>query len=72
MNNLNRKVFMVGPSLETQGGISSVLSVYMKNFKQSLNLGFIPSYSGENRIKDIIFFAKAIIKVLFINFFTKG
>ncbi len=63
------KVFMVGPSLGTQGGISSVLDIYNRNFKEKLNLSFISSYSGRNRIMDVLMFNGAVLKVLFINVF---
>lgn len=72
MGTLKTKIFMIGPSLKTQGGISSVINIYMKNFKDSLDLNFIPSYSGQNRIKDIALFAGAVLQVLFINIFGKS
>ncbi|MCX7920931.1 MAG: glycosyltransferase family 4 protein [Clostridia bacterium] len=60
------KVFMVGPSFKTQGGISSVLKIYHDNYKSSLKLNFIPSYLGKNRAADFIYFAQAAVRV-FIN-----
>jgi len=72
MRVVKTKIFMIGPSLKTQGGISSVLNIYMKNFKNSLNLNFIPSYSGQSRIKDFALFAGAVFQVIFINIFHKS
>lgn len=72
MLKVNSKVFMIGPSLKTQGGISSVLNIYMKNFKNPLNLSFIPSYSGQSRVKDFALFLGAVIQVFLLNIFTKS
>ena len=58
---------MVGPSLGTQGGISSVLEIYSRNFKDRLNMRFISSYSGKNRIMDMLLFTGAVLKVFFHN-----
>lgn len=59
-------IYIVGPSFKTQGGISSVLSIYNRNFKDSLNMRFIASYSGDLRIKDLLFFSLTLIKVLYL------
>lgn len=64
-------IYQIGPSFMTQGGISSVLSIYNKNFKACLNMRFISSYSGNLRIKDLLFFSLAVLKVLFICIFKK-
>jgi glycosyltransferase involved in cell wall biosynthesis len=65
----NRKepiVYIVGPSFRTQGGISSVLLIYYNHFKDLLNMRFITSYSGNSRIKDLFYFATALLQVFFI------
>jgi glycosyltransferase involved in cell wall biosynthesis len=64
------KVFMIGPSLKTQGGISSVLDIYSRDFRESLNLCFIPSYSGRSRILDMLLFAGAFFRVLWASLFS--
>lgn len=64
-------IYIIGPSFKTQGGISSVLSIYNINFKDSLNMRFISSYSGDLRIKDLLFFSLALIQVFFICIFKK-
>lgn len=56
-------IYMVGPSLQTQGGISSVLNAYKAGFSGRLRLVFIPSYSGSGRFKDIVFFVFALVRV---------
>ena len=64
------KIYMIGPSLKTQGGISSVLEIYNRSFQNELNLSFIASYSGKNRILDVLYFASALFKVFFISIFA--
>lgn len=64
-------IYQIGPSFKTQGGISSVLSIYNKNFKDALNMRFISSYSGKLRIKDLLFFSLAVLRVFFICIFKK-
>lgn len=70
MSEKTGKVFMVGPSLETQGGISSVLEIYSRNFKDSMNMRFISSYSGKNRILDMLLFTRAMLEIFFCNLFS--
>ena len=65
------KIYMVGPSLNSKGGMASVLYIYNKYYKDALNLGFIPTYSGEQRMKDIVYFACAIIRIFCICLFDK-
>ncbi len=62
-----KTVFMIGPSLKTQGGISSVLYIYSRNFKGKMDMRFISSYSGRNRVMDILFFAAAVLEVFYRN-----
>ncbi len=61
---------MIGPSLKTQGGISSVLEIYSRNFRDILNMRFIPSYCGRSRILDILLFAGAFFRVLWAVLFS--
>ncbi|MFZ5987264.1 MAG: glycosyltransferase family 4 protein [Bacillota bacterium] len=60
------KIYMIGPSFRTQGGISSVLCIYEANYKDSLGMEFIPSYSGHKRLKDIYYFVLCVLRVLWI------
>jgi glycosyltransferase involved in cell wall biosynthesis len=69
--NVLKKIYMVGPSLKTQGGISTVLNIYNTNFRE-LGLKFIPSYSGRNRLLDILLFLYALVKVLAASLLYKG
>ncbi len=64
------KVYMIGPSLKTQGGISSVLDIYSRNFRETLNLRFISSYYGRSRILDVALFAGALFRVLWASLFS--
>ncbi len=64
-------VYIIGPSFRTQGGISSVLLIYHNNFRDALNMRFIPSYSGNSRSADVVLFAAAFIRVLFLCIFRK-
>lgn len=65
------KIYMVGPSLNSKGGMASLLNIYNRYYKDALNLGFIPTYSGELRMKDILYFACAILRVFCICLFDK-
>jgi glycosyltransferase involved in cell wall biosynthesis len=62
---------MVGPSLNSKGGMASLLYIYNRYYKDALNLGFIPTYFGEGRMKDILYFACAIIRVFCICLLDK-
>lgn len=64
-------VYIIGPSFKTQGGISSVLLIYNSHFRDALNMRFIPSYSGNSRIADVILFAVAIFRVFFLCLFVR-
>lgn len=64
-------IYMIGPSFHTQGGISSVLSIYKKSFSERFRLVFIPSYSGKARYKDVAFFTLALLRVLLVSVFSK-
>ena len=66
------RIYMIGPSFRTQGGISSVLSIYRKSFSDRFKLVFIPSYSGKGRLFDIVLFALALVRVLFASMFVKN
>ncbi len=70
MSQKKPKVFMIGPSLKTQGGISSVLDIYSRNFRELLNLRFISSYCGRSRIMDVVMFAVAFFRVLWASLFS--
>jgi len=59
------KVYFIGPSLNTQGGISSVLKLYNENLK-GLDMSFLSSYSGKNRLKDLCCFIYTLIITFFI------
>lgn len=58
------KIINIGPSLKTQGGISSVLQIYKKMSFDGCDMSFISSYHGGGRHKDIAFFISAIVKVI--------
>ncbi len=60
------RVYMVGPSLHTQGGISSVLAIYKNQLTSLADMAFIPSYSGKNRLFDLYYFCTAFARILFI------
>ncbi len=64
-------VYIIGPSFRTQGGISSVLLIYHNHFRDPLNMRFIPSYSGNSRIADVVLFAVAFVRVFFLCIFEK-
>jgi len=59
------KIYFVGPSLNTQGGISSVLKLYKEKLK-GLDMSFLGSYSGKNRLRDLCCFIYTLIMTFFI------
>ncbi len=69
--NKGSSVYIVGPSFRTQGGISSVLMIYHNHYKDSLNMKFIPSYSGKSRVKDFAYFGMAVIRIFFLCVFSR-
>lgn len=61
--NNRQKIYIIGPSFKTQGGISSVLKLYRSNYAARFNMVFIPSYSGFGRHKDLLLFSAALARV---------
>lgn len=59
-------IYMVGPSLATKGGISSVLAYYKANLSERFPYRFIASYSGESRLLDFVLFGLSFLRVLFL------
>ncbi len=59
-------VIHLGPSLQTKGGISSVLNLYHDWFVEEHATGvlFIPTYDGNSRIRDILYFTISIIRTV--------
>ncbi|MDP4183033.1 MAG: glycosyltransferase family 4 protein [Bacillota bacterium] len=57
------RIILVGPSLKTQGGISSVIRTYLASFQKDVKITFIPTYFGRNRAIDILFFVIAIFRI---------
>lgn len=61
MNLLN--IIMIGPDLDVQGGISSVVREYLKaGLDKKVNLYFIPSHKDGSTSKKILVFIKAFYK----------
>ena len=48
-----------------------MLLIYYNHFRDALNMRFIPSYSGNSRIADVILFAIAIFRVFFLCLFER-
>ncbi len=61
-----RVIYMVGPSLNTKGGISSVLAFYRANLADRFPLRFIASYSGNGRLFDVALFGLSVLRILFL------
>lgn len=59
------KIIIIGPSLSTQGGISSVLCIYKNKMYSDFTRIMIPSYSSHNIIICAIYFAFAIVAVFY-------
>jgi len=66
------RIFLIGPSLGTQGGISSVIKIYREKLSDRFNFKHIPSYSGDSRFKDLLYFLYAIVAVLFYSIYYKN
>lgn len=71
MNRTMKKIYQLGPSFKTQGGISSVLNTYYLYYRHRMNMNFISTYSGQNRFKDVVLFLCALMRVFFISCFGK-
>ncbi len=65
MKTENIRVCMLGPSRRAQGGISSVLRTYGLWFDR-IDLVFVPTYSGRNRVSDLALFLWAIPWLLYL------
>lgn len=65
------KIYMVGPSFHTQGGISSVLSIYKQRLSGRFAMVFIPSYSGKGRHMDVLLFAVTLLRVLTVSMLVR-
>ena len=57
-------IYMLGPSIATKGGISSVLAFYQKQLTPQCDVRFIATYSGEHRVLDFLFFGISVVRVL--------
>lgn len=71
LEGINCKIYMVGPSLKSKGGMASLLYIYNRYYKDALNLDFIATYFGEGRMKDILTFACAVIRIFCICLMDK-
>jgi glycosyltransferase involved in cell wall biosynthesis len=65
-------IYHVGASLRTQGGISSVLTLYMTNYRDLFRERHISSYLGQARFFDYLYFSKAIIQVVLVCLIDKN
>ena len=62
---------MLGPSIATKGGISSVLAFYQEQLIDKCDVRFIATYSGESRVLDFLLFGISVLRVLCIASFNK-
>lgn len=62
MNNCS-KILMIGPDVNSQGGISSVIRLYKDN---GLDVVILSTYKGGNIFSNLIFYCIFIIKYIFI------
>lgn len=72
MRREEKTIYELGPSFRTQGGISSVLYTYHLHFASGMDMRFIPTYSGNSRLMDLILFTAALFRVFFICLTRRG
>ena len=66
---MNYKVLTLGPDYRTlKGGIASLLDVYAKN---DLSFKFLPTYSYENNLVNILLFPYYYLRIFFFLFYNK-
>ena len=61
----NIRVLVVGNDLSVKGGISAVISQLLSHdwHSDGIDMSFIPTYIGNNRLKELFFFAKAVHRI---------
>lgn len=67
-----KTIYAFGPSLATQGGISTVIRSHMESLKGRIAFRHIPTYHGKSRFLDILLFAASFVRALFIGIFKGG
>ncbi len=67
-----KSVYAFGPSLATQGGISSVIRCHMESLEGRICFRHIPTYHGKSRVLDILLFAASVARALAIGVFKGG
>lgn len=66
LSETKKRIYIIGPSIKAQGGISSVLKIYDKYYKTKFNYCFISSYFGSSLLKNIALFIVAVIRVIYV------
>ncbi|MBN8048018.1 glycosyltransferase family 4 protein [Paraclostridium bifermentans] len=62
-------VLMIGSSLEVKGGMTTVVEGFLKNNFNKTNLYYIPTHTDGSKLKKMIFFLIALVKILFFLLF---
>lgn len=62
---MNKKILMIGPDINFQGGISSVISLYNKNNLYNNQIIYLASYQGKDGLFRITFYLSFLIKYIF-------
>lgn len=67
-----QKILMIGPDINSQGGISSVIKLYYDSCLLDDTVIFLPSYQDGSTSYKIIFFVKFLIKYIYILISNKN
>lgn len=62
-----KRVYIIGPSLKTQGGISSVMRIHISTLSNRYDMRVIPTYLGQGRLCDILLFGLSILRVCWLS-----
>lgn len=68
---MNKKVLMVGSSLDVKGGMTTVVEGFLSNEFKNFSIYYIPTHIEKSKFMQIIFYAMASIKIIFYLIFKQ-
>lgn len=57
-------IYQVGPSPRAQGGMATVIGIYMKHYQQRFGFKLIPTYTGRGFLSNLMAYGWALIMVI--------
>lgn len=65
-------ILMLGSDLSVRGGMTTVVESFLNNkFESLININFIPTHVESNKVFQIIYFIKSILKIIYSMIFGK-